>query len=128
MDIIAKAAPDIDPERLQQSLQGFRDYMVDTLELIDFTLSNQKNRIIGAVSQENFDQLAMAVAALNSAMGQLSGLPAQVTDMQEQLTALAGQVSAIKGRMDTAEEAIAAMNGTMDSLEARVAALEQASQ
>lgn len=135
MDIIAKAAPDIDPERLQQSLQGFRDYMVDTLELIDFTLSNQKNRIIGAVSQENFDQLAMAVAALNSnvtalnsTMGQLSGLPAQVTDMQEQLTTLAGQVSAIKGRMDTAEKAIAAMNGTMDSLEARVAALEQASQ
>ena len=135
MDIIAKAAPDIDSERLQQSLQGFRDYMVDTLELIDFTLSNQKNRIIGAVSQENFDQLAMAVAALNSnvtalnsAMGQLSGLPAQVTDMQEQLTTLAGQVSAIKGRMDTAEKAIAAMNGTVDSLEARVAALEQASQ
>lgn len=121
MDIIAKAAPDIDPERLQQSLQGFRDYMVDTLELIDFTLSNQKNRIIGAVSQENFDQLAMAVAALNSnvtalnsAMGQLSGLPAQVTTIEE--------------RMDAAEEAIAAMNGTVDSLEARVAALEQASQ
>ena len=135
MDIIAKAAPDIDPERLQQSLQGFRDYMVDTLELIDFTLSNQKNRIIGAVSRACFAQLAGGVAAwdgtvpaVNRAMGQLSGLPAQVTDIQEQLTALAGQVSAIKGRMDAAEEAITAMNGTVDSLEARVAALEQASQ
>ena len=64
MDIIDKSAPMIDPNRLEESLQRFRDYMVETLNLIDFTLSNQKNRISGAVSEENFQQLALAVAAL----------------------------------------------------------------
>lgn len=110
MDIIAKNAPLIDPARLDQSLEEFRNYMVEVLQLIDFTLSNQKNRINGAVSEENFLQLAAALQALKSEV--------------------ASQGSAVvewKSAMETMSNTLQSLSGEIDSLEERVAALEGAS-
>lgn len=116
MDIIAKGVPDIDAQNLASSLQSFRDYMANTLELIDFTLSNQKNRIIGAVSQENFNQLAAAVSALSSNVASLSGTVNQLSE----------KVTEISDRMDTIESKITSMEESIASIDQRVTALEQA--
>ena len=117
MDIIAKNAPEIDPENLRSSLQGFRNYMVETLELIDFTLSNQKNRISGAVSEENFRQLAAQVASLNSSVVNLTVLVSALSGLPQQVTALTG-------RMDAAERSITALESRMDAAEADIADLK----
>ena len=108
MDIIPKSAPQIDSRNVDKSLEEFRNYIVDVLQLIDFTLSNQKNRINGAVSEENFIQLASAVQALKSEVSNLSG-----------------NVSSLSDRVGELENQISAIDGSIKSLDARVTALEQ---
>lgn len=124
MDIIAKSAPEIDPTNLRESLQTFRSYMVETLELIDFTLANQKNRISGAVSAENFQQLAAQVASLNSSVvnltvlvSALSGLPSQVQKLESDVSGLEASVSGLSSRMTTAETAISDLQDRVSALE-----------
>lgn len=114
MDIIAKSAPEINMGELNQSLRDFRNYMVETLELIDFTLSNQKNRISGAVSEDNFKQLENAVATLST---QVAGISANVASLSANINEL--QTSVTQLITD-----VAAINVTLQDHEARIAALE----
>ena len=117
MDIIAKSAPEIDPTNLRESLQTFRSYMVETLELIDFTLANQKNRISGAVSAENFQQLAAQVASLNSSVVNLTVLVSALSGLPSQVQALDSAVTTLDGRMDQAEADIADLKNRVSALE-----------
>lgn len=119
MDIIDKAAPIIDADDVGGSLAALRNYIVETMETIDYTLSGQKQRIVGAVSEENFEQLALLVASLSSNVSNLSsqlsqavqtievqlgeleddlqGVQSSVTALDERLTALEGRVTALEG-------------------------------
>ena len=114
MDIIAKSAPEINMGELNQSLRDFRNYMVETLELIDFTLSNQKNRISGAVSEDNFKQLENAVATLST---QTSGISANVSS-------LAASISELQSGVSQLITDVASINATLQNHETRIAALE----
>ena len=124
MNFIAKSAPDIDPANLRESLQGFRDYMVDTLELIDFTLGNQKNRINGAVSQQNFETLAAQVSSISSNLtaitvmistlnGRISDLSDAVESVQDSMNTAEGNITSLDSRLDTAESSITSLDSRM---------------
>lgn len=100
MDIIPKSAPGIDPNQLNESLERFRDYVVEVLQVIDFTLSNQKNQINGAVSEQNFLQLAAAVQSLSSEItaqnSVISGHTTSIKAWQEAVEALDQRVTALE--------------------------------
>lgn len=128
MDIIPKSAPTINPQRVDESLQDFRDYMVEVLDLIDFTLSNQKNRISGAVSEENFKQLTMAVQALDS---KVNGISSTVSSLSSSVNALSSRVgnveqdiTTIKSSIQNIESQIITINATLEDHESRIKALE----
>ena len=100
MDIIAKRAPFLDPQNLNESLGQFRDYMVEVLQVIDFTLSNQKNQISGAVSEQNFLQLAAAVQSLSSSLNAqnstISSINTTVGNLGKKLESIEQRVSALE--------------------------------
>lgn len=136
MNIIAKTAPEINTQNLDQSLQDFRNYMVDTLELIDFTLSNQKNRIIGAVSADNFNELKNAVSALASQVvaqgSSISIINTTIAGINSALAAIEGELDYLDDSMSdaltaisAAQDDISALEQNYASLDARVTALEQ---
>lgn len=111
MDIIDKAAPIIDADDVGGSLAALRNYIVETMETIDYTLSNQKNRITGAVSEENFQQLALLVASLSSNVSSLSSQLAQA-------------VQTLEGQIGGLEDDLQGVQSSLTALDARVTALE----
>lgn len=117
MDIIAKNAPMIDSANLNESLETFRSYIVEVLQVIDFTLSNQKNKINGAVSEQNFLQLAASVQALKS---ELTSHGAEITAISKKIDEISADIKEINKTLET-------LSGSVESLEGRVTALEQAS-
>ena len=114
MDIIAKSVPVFDQNDMAASMQAFRDYMVETLELIDFTLSNQGTVVRGAVSEENFEILTQAVAALTS----------KVTAMEGTVSSVSGRVTEMGNNLSSLEEAVAANTNQLEEHENRIQALE----
>lgn len=127
MDIIPKSAPGIDPDRLNESLERFRDYVVEVLQVIDFTLSNQKNQINGAVSEQNFLQLAAAVQSLSSEItaqnSVISGHTASISALESSVEVLED----LKTTVASLSGSVQALSGKADSLDQRVTALESAS-
>ena len=109
MDIIPMSAPEIERGNLEKSIREFRDYLVEVLALIDFTLSNQKNQIVGAVSEENFKQLAAAVAALSS---QVSGISSMVSNLNTSISLLEDSVDSLETTVADHEKRIAALEST----------------
>lgn len=127
MDIIPKSAPGIDPNRLNDSLERFRNYVVEVLQVIDFTLSNQKNQIRGAVSEQNFLQLAAAVQSLSS---EITAQNAVINGHTTSIKELRNAVDALDGLQTTVtslSESVQALSEKMNSLDQRVTALESAS-
>lgn len=50
MDIVPSKAPEVDPERMEESLKELRDYLIETVELIDFTLATIKASVSSGLS------------------------------------------------------------------------------
>lgn len=127
MDIIPKSAPGIDPNRLNDSLERFRNYVVEVLQVIDFTLSNQKNQINGAVSEQNFLQLAAAVQALSSKItaqdSVINGHTASIKELRDDVDAL----RELNATVTSLSESVQALSEKVNRLDERVAALESAS-
>lgn len=129
MDIIPKSAPTIDPQRVDESLEEFRNYMVEVLELIDFTLSNQKTRVMGAVSEDNFKELASAVQALDSKVtSQGSELSAISRNLQgvAQLVGEQGEtLSSVQSNLEQQARTIETLEQSVQGTQQRLDALEQ---
>lgn len=118
MNIIDKTAPDIDRGDLIGSVVSLRNYIVESMETIDYTLANQKNRLGGTVSQEDMAAMSRAVAALSSS----------VTSLANQTAALFQQVNGIAQTVSGLSDQAELIETELQSLEARVAALESAGQ
>lgn len=114
MNIIDKTAPDIESGDILGSLQAFRNYIVETMETIDYTLANQKNRITGAVSEENFMQLAAIVQSVASNQTALSASVLELAQQVEELTDAQASIEQAQQELDV----------RLTELESRVSALE----
>lgn len=131
MEFIGKTAPWLTQD--PKSMTRFRNYVVDAMETIDFTLGNQKRGIQGSVNKLDFDVMKEQVSGMVTQLGAqgatLSSLEkrlgeaekvdqeqgAQISQME---TRLSGQISGVETALDV----------RISALEARIAVLEQGGQ
>ena len=128
MDVLTKNVPTLDPDDIPGSFGRIYDYLFNTMEQIDYTLSRQgiqlgKVNLAGTASQ--IQQLNGQVNALTSSLtvvsGSVSALAARVDDNQADHEARLG---AMEGAAQALRTDVEALKTNLTALEARVKELE----
>lgn len=133
MDVLTKKAPLLDVEDVSGSLRQIQDYLISTMEQIDYTLGRhgiQLGKVNPAETEAQLKQLKGQVNALSSAVAAFREMVNTHAAKLEEVESGAAELS---GRMNAAEDAVSGLAARMDTaeqglsaLEARVSALEQA--
>lgn len=110
MDVLTKNVPTLDPADVPGSFRQIYDYLFNTMEQIDYTLSRQGVQL-GKVN-------------LPATSVQIKQLAGEVNALSSGVAILNGTVSVLASRMDGAEDTAAKLNTKVDGLIVRLSELE----